>query len=85
MCATGEPPIEKAEECLEWHRKRINTRADDAKKYKVPLIVSEFGACTSSLACAQELKAVTDVCDEQLVGWAYWEFKKFKDLTTTAG
>jgi len=28
---------------------------------------------------------VADTCDESLVGWAYWEFKKFKDLTTSAG
>jgi hypothetical protein len=28
---------------------------------------------------------VTDVCDEHLVGWSYWQFKNFGDLTTTAG
>ena len=28
---------------------------------------------------------MADICDEYQVGWAYWEFKKFMDLTTTAG
>jgi hypothetical protein len=28
---------------------------------------------------------VTDIADEKLAGWAYWEFKTYKDLTTSAG
>jgi len=28
---------------------------------------------------------VADACDEYLVGWAYWQLKVYKDLTTTAG
>lgn len=35
--------------------------------------------------CAREIKSVTDVMDKYLLGWAYWEFKRFGDLTTTAG
>ena len=26
-----------------------------------------------------------DVADEHLVGWAYWQFKYYEDLTTSAG
>ena len=48
-------------------------------------MITEFGACTSSDACVQEINAVADTCDENLVGWAYWEFKKYYDVTTTAG
>lgn len=51
----------------------------------MPLIITEFGACLNSTSCVNEINAVTDVCDEHLVGWAYWEFKIFKDITTTAG
>lgn len=51
MCATGEPPLEKAKECQEWHEKRINTRSEDAERYGVPLIISEFGACLGSASC----------------------------------
>jgi len=28
---------------------------------------------------------VCDVADENLVGWAYWQFKYYEDLTTSAG
>ena len=52
MCATGEPSLANATECADWHRKRVGTRAADAEKLKLPLIISEFGACTGSLACA---------------------------------
>lgn len=36
-------------------------------------------------ACVQEINLVTNALDEYLVGWAYWEFKNFGDLTTSAG
>ena len=51
----------------------------------VPLIISEFGACMNSSGCAQEISTIGEICDSVLVGWAYWEFKKYKDLTTSAG
>jgi hypothetical protein len=85
MCATGEPPLSKAQECLEFHKLRVGTRAQDAARYQIPLIISEFGACPGTRACVQEITAVTQTCDDYLVGWAYWEYKKFMDLTTTAG
>jgi len=28
---------------------------------------------------------VTDHADDNLAGWAYWQFKYFEDLTTSAG
>ena len=28
---------------------------------------------------------MTEVSDAHLAGWAYWEFKNFEDLTTSAG
>jgi len=28
---------------------------------------------------------VCDVADDYLVGWAYWQFKYYADLTTSAG
>jgi len=35
--------------------------------------------------CAREITQVADVCDEKLAAWAYWEFKNYQDLTTSAG
>jgi len=84
MCETGEPRMDRADLCLEWHDKRIGTRAADAERYGVPLMITEFGACLTEGPCFQEITQVGDVCDKYLVGWAYWEFKTYEDLTTTA-
>ena len=35
--------------------------------------------------CAREIDQVAEVCDTTLASWAYWEFKPFHDLTTSAG
>jgi hypothetical protein len=51
----------------------------------MPLIISEFGACFDSDVCAREIQQVADECDRVLAaGWTYWEFKIYKDITTTA-
>lgn len=47
--------------------------------------MSEFGACMDTDACQTEIMQVADVSDEHLASWAYWQFKSYKDLTTTAG
>ena len=85
ICATGEPDEAKAADCKAWHEKRLSTRRMDADRYGVPLIISEFGACLNSTACVQEITSVVDVCDETLASWAYWQFKNYADLTTSAG
>ena len=86
MCETGEPPLSKAQECYDWHDLRIKTRSDDAKRYGIPLIISEFGACNESPACNQEIKSVVDICDKYLVSWTFWQFKNFKgDYTKPTG
>lgn len=85
VCATGQPDVAKADECLDWHYRRVHTRQEDAEKLGVPLIISEFGACLDGPSCVQEITQVGQVCDEELVGWAYWQFKNFEDLTTSAG
>jgi endoglycosylceramidase len=50
-CATGEPDVNLASECYDWHEKRIGTRSDDAKRLGLPLIISEFGACLTEGPC----------------------------------
>jgi hypothetical protein len=83
---TGEPVDSDKERCLAWHKKRVGTRVKDAEKLGVPLILSEFGSCLNSESCVTEINQVGDISDEHLVtGWAYWQFKTFKDLTSSAG
>jgi len=36
-------------------------------------------------SCTAEIKRNGDQADKFIVGWAYWQFKFFEDLTTSAG
>lgn len=49
------------------------------------MFISEFGACLTDEVCTREIKQVGDLADKNLTGWAYWQFKTYADLTTTAG
>ena len=86
ICATGEPLPSDKERCGLWHQNKVGTRAKNAKRLGIPLFISEFGACMNSEACATEITQVADVVDSTLAaGWSYWQFKNYKDLTTSAG
>mmetsp|Transcript_4594 Transcript_4594/g.6068 ORF Transcript_4594/g.6068 Transcript_4594/m.6068 type:complete len:229 (+) Transcript_4594:185-871(+) len=51
VCPNGEPDPAFADECLEWHKKRIGMRAEDAKRLGIPYHVTEFGACLTEEPC----------------------------------
>lgn len=84
-CPNGEPDINRADDCLAWHEKRISTRSKDAERLGLPLHITEFGACLTEGPCTQEITQVTSTADKYLAGWAYWQFKNYEDLTTSAG
>ena len=84
-CANGEPKPEDAKKCLDYHTKKIQKRVDDSNKLKLPLFISEFGACLDSSECVTEINQVAGVCEKYNIGWAYWQFKTYEDLTTSAG
>jgi hypothetical protein len=71
--------------CRDYHLYRLMTRDEDAEKLGVPLIISEFGACMGGHTCQVEIDTLGDAADVFLTSWAYWQFKKLGDLTTTAG
>ena len=83
MCATGEPPLDQKETCSTFHNRKVSTRAADAKRYGVPLIFSEFGACSNTLECFTEITSAADQFDNYMASWMYWMFKGFGDFTTT--
>ena len=86
ICSDHGPPVnETANKCYNWHKKRIGTRSDDAKRLGIPLLISEFGACTDDAYCHREIDQVAEVSDQELASWSYWEFKHFHDLTTSTG
>ena len=80
--ATDEPSEASEKDCEEWHQGRLKQRSEDAARLGVPLFMSEFGACMDSQECAREVRQLANAADDHLVGWAYWQFKTFKDLTT---
>lgn len=71
--------------CKLYASLRVAKRNGNAQKLGVPLIISEFGACMGGRNCILEITAVADACDANLAHWAYWQYKKLGDLTTTAG
>ena len=83
VCASGEPPLDKATECAKFNFARVTSRAIDARDLGVGLMITEFGACFNTPNCVQEIEGVTGACDDNLAGWAYWMFKEFGDFTTS--
>lgn len=81
----GEPPASEAAFCKSFHDRKMAKRDLDAQRLGLPLFWSEFGACLTEENCTPELKSVTEAADRYLAGWAYWEFKNYADLTTSAG
>jgi len=83
-CALGDLNSTIYPVCKAYHEVKVGTRRRDADKFNVPLIISEFGACLGGETCVAEIQGLTEACDDSLAGWAYWQFKKYGDLTTTA-
>ena len=71
-CTDEEPNTDTPDICLDWHTDMLGTRQADAERLGIPLFISEFGACFTDGPCQQEINQVGDVCDEHLIGWAYW-------------
>lgn len=71
--------------CNYFHEYKVWRMGQDARKLQIPLLISEFGACTDVAPCVTEITQVTERSDEVLGSWAYWQYKTFHDLTTTAG
>lgn len=85
MCDGHEPPLDQVQVCRDFHFNKIQTRRDDAEKFRVPLIITEFGACSNSMSCFNEITNVCDASDDTLASWTHWQFKGFGDFTTTGG
>lgn len=85
ICAAGEPPASEQEFCKSFHDRKLKKRDEDAKRLGIPLFISEFGACLTEANCTPEINNALNAADRYQAGWAYWEFKKYADLTTSAG
>lgn len=84
-CVTGEPTLEDSKTlCVQFHKRKIAKNKIQATKLGIPFMVTEFGACSNSEACFNEIKGFTNAADDNLVSWMYWMYKPFGDHTTSA-
>ena len=85
MCKNGEPELSDSKgKCSEFHDRKLKKNKSQAKDIGVPVIVTEFGACSNSEACYYEMIGFEKAADKYLTSWAYWMFKAYHDHTTTA-
>ena len=84
-CKDGEPKMSDATGmCAEFHDRKLKKNKQQANDIGVPIIVTEFGACSSSKACYYEMIGFEKAADKYLTSWAYWMYKSYNDHTTTA-
>jgi len=84
-CETGEPLlIDSIGLCPSFHKRKLYKNKAQADKLGIPLIITEFGACSDTKACYNEMKGFLDAADVHLTSWAYWMYKPFGDHTTSA-
>ena len=85
-CKNGEASLKDSLSlCTNYHKKKFNTEIDNAKNnLHVPMFVSEFGACSDSQACYNEIMNVVSLCEENFISWSYWNYKPYGDHTTSA-
>jgi hypothetical protein len=56
ICASGEPSLESTEsQCPKFHMSKMKKNKEQALSNSAGIIVTEFGACSSSLACYKEM------------------------------
>lgn len=79
----GEPSEKMSNRCRNFHFNKASTRREDADRLGIPLLFSEFGACSNTTACAMEITNSVDAFDSVMASWTYWGFKGFGDFTTT--
>lgn len=63
MCPNGEPLPESEATCLNFHQRRMKIRAKEAEDLKMPLMISEFGACYNTQVCINEILQVMELSD----------------------
>ena len=84
ICKNGEPSLQNATTiCKAFHKHKVEVRSDDAERLGIGLFFTEFGACSGSDACVQEILSAVEAFDSKALSWAYWQYKGYNDITTT--
>ena len=85
ICSHGEANYENSlKVCPTYHEKQFKKEIKTAANLNVPMFLSEFGACSDSKACYNEIVSVVKICEENFISWSYWNYKPYGDHTTSA-
>ena len=86
VCSNGEPSLKDSLNlCTNYHNNKFKKEIENAKEnLNTPLFLSEFGACSDSEACYNEIMNVITLCEENFISWSYWNYKPYGDHTTSA-
>ena len=86
VCPHGEAPYSTTlTTCPKYHNNKFKEEIKAAKEYlHTPMFLTEFGACSDSLACYNEIYNVVKLCEENFISWSYWNYKPYGDHTTSA-
>ena len=60
----------------------MNTRNKDSLKLGVSRMITEFGALAPSKNGIKEANSLMDLADSHMMGYIYWTYKHFEDITT---
>ena len=84
-CAHGEATYEKSiSVCPKFHQKQLDKEMKTAENLNVPMFLTEFGACSDSKACYNEIISVMKITEKNFISWSYWNYKPYGDHTTSA-
>ena len=72
MCDEGELPHNRLDDCKGFHHRKMLYKKKDADRLKVPIFITEWGACSDSLTCTLDMRNVQDAMDEHAASWTYW-------------
>lgn len=81
----GDIPISPCPTCDRYASDAVSTRGADASRLGGGAFLTEFGACSGSESCLEEIRRVLGQADAALHSWAYWQFKYNHDITTVSG
>lgn len=82
---TGDVVTSKNGECDNYVERVYDQRVKDYKRIGGGGFLTEFGACSNTQNCVNEITRVTSNADKHYQSWAYWQYKYNEDITTTSG
>lgn len=84
ICDNGDIPADRIDACKVFDSRKMKARRSDADRLKVPMMISEWGACSGSQECYKYMVNTQDIMDEYAASHIYWQMKGFGDFTTVS-